>query len=96
MKAGKNGSDPRVSCERAITRPRFPDRRKDSARAVEFGVKPSSSAICSTRSRVVWDTPGRPFSANETAAFDTPARAATSEIVGFVAICSSSRGRAGP
>ena len=29
--------------------------------------------------------------AKETAAFETPARAATSEIVGFVAICPSCR-----
>ena len=86
MKAGKNGSDPSVSCERAITKPRFPDRRNDNARAVEFGVKPSSCATRSTRSRVFWETPGRPFRAKETAALDTPARAATSEIVGFVAI----------
>ena len=83
MNAGKNGSDPSVSCERAITRPRLPDRRKDNARAVEFGVKPSSSATRRIRSRVSWETPGRPFRAKETAALDTPARAATSEIVGF-------------
>ncbi len=86
MNAGKNGSDRNVSYGRAITKPRLPDRRVDNARAVAFGVNPSSAAARKIRARVSADTPARSFRAKETAAFDTLARAATSEIVGFIAI----------
>lgn len=47
-----------------------------------LGRQPSSSATCRTRSRVSSDTPGLPFSANETALCETPACRAMSFIVG--------------
>src|SRR5664279_2850767 len=86
MSGGIPGADLAVSRGLHITKPRVPDRRVDSARAVAFGVNPRSEAARRIRARVSADTPARPFRANDTAPFDTPARAATSEIVGFAAM----------
>jgi hypothetical protein len=86
MNGGMPGADLAVSRGLHITKPRVPDRRVDSARAVAFGVNPRSDAARRIRARVSADTPARPFTANHTAPFDAPARAATSEIVGFDAM----------
>src|SRR3954464_14104107 len=67
---------------RAMTRPTAKARRADSARARVLGFHPSSVATWRMRARVASPPPGRPLSANETAPFDTPARRATSSIVG--------------
>jgi hypothetical protein len=49
-------------------------------------VNPRAAAARRIRARVSADTPARLFRAKDTAPFDTPARAATSEIVGFTAM----------
>ena len=77
----KNGSSARIRDGRAITRPHACAREAESERAARFGYQPSSSAIASMRSRVASETPGCPFSAYETAPFETPARSAMSAIV---------------
>ena len=77
----KNGSSASVRAGRASTSPQASARAADSARAARFGYQPSSSAIARIRSRVSSETPGRPFSAYETAPFETPARFAMSLIV---------------
>ena len=82
MNDGKNGSEPRVSGGRAMTRPTAIDREADRARARWLGVQPSSRATARIRSRVSGATPGRSLSAKDTAPFDTPALRATSEMVG--------------
>ena len=82
MNAMKNGSAPSTSGSRAITRPIACSRRPPSERAEALGSQPSSSATPRIRSRVSSATPGRPLSANDTAAVDTPAWRATSTIVG--------------
>jgi hypothetical protein len=59
----------------------------DKARAALLGWNPISAAMAMIRSRVAADTPGWPLSANDTAALVTPARRATSLMVGrFTAI----------
>ena len=75
----------------AMTRPRLLDLRLDNACAVALRTNPSSSAARRMRSRVSGETPGRPFNAKDTAPLETPARAATSEIVGFDATRTSGR-----
>ncbi len=82
MKAGKNGSAPTSAGSRAITRPTAKARACESERADALGDQPSSAATVMIRSRVASATPGRPLSANDTAAFETPASRATSAIVG--------------
>ena len=77
----KKGSSARVCAGRARTSPHASARAAESARAARFGYQPSSSAMARMRSRVPSDTPGRPFSAYETAPFETPARSAMSLIV---------------
>ncbi|GGI98801.1 hypothetical protein GCM10010121_006320 [Streptomyces brasiliensis] len=67
---------------RARTKPTVAAPSPDSARAAVLGRQPSCSATRRTRSRVTWETPGRPLSAKETALSDTPARRAMSFIVG--------------
>ena len=75
---------------RASTSPIARVRASVSARALADGCQPSSRAAARIRSRVPDETPGRSLTANETAAADTPARRATSTIVG------RRRGRVGP
>ena len=58
-------------------------RPSPSARAALCGRQLICSAIFRIRSRVASLTPGRPFSANDTAPLDTPARFAMSAIVGL-------------
>jgi hypothetical protein len=53
-----------------------------SARAALLRWKPRSLAIARIRWRVAAETPGCPFSANDTAALVTPARLAISAMVG--------------
>ena len=77
----KNGSSAIVVAGRARTSPNASARAAESARAARFGYQPSSRAMETIRSRVSSETPGRPFSAYETAPFDTPAWNAMSLIV---------------
>ena len=77
----KKGSNAMVVAGRARTRPNASARAAESARAARFGYQPSSRAIVTMRSLVSSETPGRSFSAYETAPFDTPAREAMSLIV---------------
>lgn len=65
-----------------MIRPNASARPAVRARAALFGWNPISLAIARMRSLVALDTPGWPFSANETAALVTPARCAMSAIVG--------------
>src|ERR1700749_2230282 len=65
-----------------MTSPNAPALPLDRARAALLGWNPSSAAIAAMRSRVAADTPGCPLSANDTAAVVTPARLATSLMVG--------------
>ena len=81
-KRRKNGSTSSVSTWRASSRPIAPARARLSARAGALGLQPSSAAASRIRARVASPTPRRPFMANETAAEDTPARRATSSMVG--------------
>ena len=76
------GSTPSVRAGRSMISPNTPARPSDSARAALFGWKPISAAMARMRSRVAADTPGWPFSANDTAALVTPARRAMSAMVG--------------
>src|SRR4051812_3728981 len=78
----KNGSTPRIRAGRRNTMPTVLLGAPVSARAAPFGFHPISAAIASTRRRVASDTPGCPLRAYDTAPLDTPARAATSAIVG--------------
>lgn len=82
MKAGKNGSDDSTAGSRVITRPRANAFETESDRARLLGRQPSSSAAAMILSTVDCASPGRPFSANDTAPLETPARVATSAIVG--------------
>ena len=92
MNSMKNGSSASVRAGRASTSPHASARAADSARAARFGYQPSSCAIARIRSRVSSETPGRPFSAYETAPFETPARSAMSRIVTRPAcVCSAPR-----
>jgi len=87
MNEQKNGSAPRVSGVRAITSPTASARETDSALPRRLGVQPRSRATERIRSRVSAATPGLPFSAKDTAPFETPATRATSAmVVGEVAI----------
>src|SRR5690349_24085988 len=54
-----------------------------SARAAALARKPTRSAIARMRARVCSETPGRSFSAYETAPLETPASRAMSAIVGL-------------
>ncbi|CAM5613861.1 hypothetical protein STENM223S_05289 [Streptomyces tendae] len=78
----KKESTPRVWAGRARTKPTVAAPSPDSARAAVLGRQPSCSATRRTRSRVISETPGRSFSANDTALSETPARRAMSFIVG--------------
>jgi hypothetical protein len=82
MKAGKNGSEDSTPGSLVMTSPSAKAFETDKERARLLGRQPSSSAAARIRSTVAWARPGRPFSANETAPLDTPARLATSAIVG--------------
>ena len=82
MKDGKNASARKISGGRATTSPTASALETDSARARGLGVQPSCSATSRMRRRVSGATPGRSFSAKETAPLDTPAALATSLIVG--------------
>ncbi len=82
MNEGKNASARSTSGGRATTSPTARALDTDSARARGLGDQPSSSAASRMRRRVGGASPGRSFSANETAPLDTPALAATSLIVG--------------
>jgi hypothetical protein len=64
--------------------------------AAALGRQPNSSATRSTRSRVAAETPGRPLSAYETTAIETPAARATSVIVGRRAGGAAEAGEDGP
>jgi hypothetical protein len=81
-KRTKNGSISSWSTDRESSSPTARARASVSARAEALGRHPSSSAASRIRRRVSSATPGRPLTANDTAAVDTPARAATSSIVG--------------
>ena len=81
MNSMKNGSSAIVLAGRARISPQASAREAERARAARFGYQPSSSAIARIRSRVSSETPGRPFSAYETAPLETPARSAMSLIV---------------
>ena len=82
MKEGKNASARRTSGGRATTRPTASALETDRARARGLGDQPSRSATSRMRGRVSGASPGRSFSANETAPFETPAAVATSLMVG--------------
>ncbi len=82
MNDGKNASARSTSGGRASTSPTALARLVDSALAPALGVQPIDSATSMIRCRVSAETPGRSFSANETAPFETPAARATSVIVG--------------
>src|SRR5665647_2672228 len=73
MNEAKNGSAPRVSGGRAMTSPTASARETDSALPRRLGDQPRSRATA---------TPGLPFSAKDTAPFETPATRATSLMVG--------------
>lgn len=81
IRSPKNDSVPRVRAGRLRTKPIDPAFAPPRARAAVCGCQSRSRATWRTRSRVASETPGRPFSANETALMDTPARAAMSAIV---------------
>ena len=81
-KRTKNASSSRCAGSRASTRPIARARASVSARAVALGRQPSSWAAARIRARVSGATPGRSLTAKETAAGETPARRATSAIVG--------------
>ena len=86
LDAGQEAHEERIDLELLErAREQQPDRprpRLGEPAGVRARRQPSSSAAARIRSRVASPTPGRPFMANETAAADTPARAATSSIVG--------------
>src|SRR5665647_2150311 len=81
MKEPKNGSAPSVSGVRAITSPTASARETESALPRRLGVQPRSRATARIRARVSAATPGLSLSANDTAAFETPAIRATSVMV---------------
>src|ERR1035437_8265183 len=64
-----------------MTSPHTSARAADSARAALLGYQSSSPATERVRRRVTSESPGRLFSANETAPLETPARRAISEMV---------------
>jgi hypothetical protein len=64
--------------------PIMPTLRPARARAVVLGRQSRSSATARIRARVADDTPALPFSAYETADFETPAIFAISVIVGLL------------
>src|SRR5215211_8575318 len=65
-----------------MTSPTANARDRDSALALVLGCHSRSRAAARIRSRVWGASPGRSLSANDTAPLDTPARRATSMIVG--------------
>src|SRR5664279_227670 len=81
MNSMKNVSIARVFPGRARTRPHASARAAERERAARFGYHESSSAISRIRLRVLSESPGRSFSAYETAPLETPARSAMSLIV---------------
>src|ERR1022692_4337182 len=64
-----------------MTSPHAPALAADSARAALLGYQPSSSATARMRRRVASASPGRLFSAKDTAPLETPARRAISAMV---------------
>ena len=94
-KRAKNAS---VSSAAGVARQHEPDRAGAGVgqrpRAWALGSQPSSAAAARIRVRVSAATPGRSLTANETAAEDTPARRATSAMVGRVRRGSGDWGRA--
>src|ERR1700759_5551491 len=76
-----------------MTSPNAVARPSDKARAALLGWKPTSAAMARIRSRVAAETPGWSLRANETAALVTPARLATSTMVGRFTGRSSAGGR---
>ena len=66
---------------RTSTSPIALARDRPRERAAMLGAQPSSPAAARTFARVCSDTPGRPLSAYDTAASDTPAWVATCRIV---------------
>ena len=82
----------------ATSTPMVLDRVLDNERAARFIRYPSSSAACWTRRRLSSRTIGSPRITSETSDFDTPARSATSRIVGrrpFVSPCADIDGPPG-
>src|SRR3954447_11640257 len=90
-KRTKNASTSSCAASRASTSPIARVRASVSARALAEGCQPSSRAATRMRSRVSGETPGRSLTANETAAADTPARRATSAMVGRRRVVSGRR-----
>ena len=86
LEPGEEAHEERVGLKLGrIARQHEPDARARAsvrARACALGRQPSSSAARRIRARVASPTPGRSLTANETAAAETPARRATSVIVG--------------
>src|SRR4051794_27271268 len=78
----KKGSMPSIRAGRHRARPTALAVAPESARAALLGLNPISAAIARIRCRVASDTPGWPFSAYDTAPLETPARRATSAMVG--------------
>src|SRR4051794_2046037 len=81
-KRTKNASSSSAAASRARTSPIARVRASVNARALAEGRQPSSRAAARIRARVTDETPGRSLTANDTAAAETPARRATSAIVG--------------
>ena len=83
MNSMNQGASPKVSAVcRANARPIVSLRALASRRAELSADQPISAAAASTRSRVAAEAPYWLFSAYEAVLIDTPARRATSEIVG--------------
>src|SRR4051794_19767174 len=80
----RNGSSVKVAALRTTQKPIVADRAPESARTALLGVHPISAAIARILSRVEFETPGRPLSAEDTAPLETRARSARSAIVGRV------------
>jgi hypothetical protein len=95
MSCMKYGSMPSSRAGLSMTSPKAPARPSDRARAALLGWNPTSAAMARIRSRVAADTPGWLLRANDTAAFVTPARLATSAIVGRFTVCPFHRPHAG-
>src|SRR5918992_1217723 len=66
----------------AARTPTVPDRTADSERAAQLVRYPSSAAACWTRRRLSSRTSGSPRMTSDTSDLETPARSATSRIVG--------------
>src|SRR5918995_2699104 len=66
----------------AARTPTVPDRTADSERAAQLVRYPSSAAACWTRRRLSSRTSGSPRMTSDTSDLETPARTATSRIVG--------------